>query len=97
MPLKVLRYKITVKTFTYRNFLTRITDTITSKLPNIAATIISTIIDAFNTNNGISYHSLTSIVVEFVACAPTCVAFSGGTDDPYIFDIFDENSNKNSI
>lgn len=72
----------------YRNFLTRITDTITSKLPNIAATIISIIIDAFSTNIVTSNHSISlgsgRVVVELNV-------------DPYIFDMFDENSNKNSI
>lgn len=35
----------------YLNFLLRITDIITSKLPNTAATIIDIIIDAFNIKN----------------------------------------------
>lgn len=94
----------TVNILNYRNFLTRITDTITSKLPNIAATIMSIIIDAFSTNIVTSNHLLSlscefsgCIVVELIAGSSSLVAYGGGPDDPYIFDMFDENSNKNSI
>lgn len=48
---------------TYLNFLTLITDTITRRLPKIAATIINTIIDAFNINNTIFNAALSSLSV----------------------------------
>lgn len=41
----------------YLNFLCRITEIITSRLPKIAATIIKTITDAFKTSNKLSVHS----------------------------------------
>lgn len=95
----ILHWKI----LNYRNFLTRITDTITSKLPNIAATIMSIIIDDFSTNIVTSNHSFSlscefsCIVVVLIAGSSSLAAYGGGPDDPYIFDMFDENSNKNSM
>lgn len=65
---------------------------------------MSIIIDDFSTNIVTSNHSFSlscefsgSIVVELIAGSSSLVANGGGPDDPYIFDMFDENSNKNSI
>lgn len=65
---------------TYLSFLTLITDTITRRLPKIAATIINTIIDAFNINNTIFNAALSSCLsVAFVVSKNI-----GGPLPPYI-------------
>lgn len=58
---------------THLNFLFRITDIITSKLPKTAATIIDIIIVAFKTLSEMSDHVFSGFIVELVNDAGSMV------------------------
>lgn len=60
---------------TYRNLRTRMTDTITSRLPQIDAIIISSIIDAFSTSLSNSNQSPSLSSAAAAAAASSLVAF----------------------
>lgn len=69
----------------YLNFLTRITDTITNKLPKMAARIIETIIEAFTIRRKVSNPSISCVAMTelFVASLSDIVEFI--KIDPSIF------------
>lgn len=65
---------------THRNFLTRMTETITSKFPKIDATMIVIMIDAFKTSSVVSYHSPSSSIPSLsYAAVPFKLSFLAAT------------------